>query len=122
MSVVVPSVSTMNSKRADARTRAILAELDAASRAAAEARAAYADVLADAAELGMRRATERGATSWREAEEPLRALAAQMGAAANVDAREVRRLMNDALLARRATEKTRHPSFFKQPAVPRPGQ
>ncbi|WP_157811192.1 hypothetical protein [Microbacterium lacus] len=105
----------MNTNSADTRMRDILARLDEASRAAAQAEAAQADVLADIAEAGIRQAEESGATSWREAEEPLRALAERVGAAVNMDAREVRRLMNDALLARRAAEKTRHSAFFRQP-------
>ena len=99
--------------------RGILAELDATSRAIAAADAMQVHVLANAAEVGIRLATELRATSWREAEEPMRAVAEQLGAAANMDARTVRRLMNEALLARREAQRHRAPSFFR---TPRPGQ
>lgn len=121
VSVALTTVSNMNSNSVEAKLRDILARLDEASRAAAQANAAQAEVLADMAEVGIRQAEESGATSWHEAEEPLRALAERVGAAANMEAREVRRLMNDALLARRATERTRHPAFFRQQVGARTG-
>ena len=67
-----------------------------ASRAVARAQAAQARVLADAADLGMRRVAELVSTSSREAELPFRALAAELGLAANMSDRTVQRRMNDA--------------------------
>ncbi|WP_396641483.1 DUF222 domain-containing protein [Microbacterium sp.] len=67
-----------------------------ASRAVARAQAAQARVLADAADLGMRRVAELVSTSSREAELPFRALAAELGVAANMSDRTVQRRMNDA--------------------------
>ena len=67
-----------------------------ASRAVARAQAAQARVLAEAAGVGMRRVAELAAPSSREAELPIRSLAAELGAAANMSDRTVQRRMNDA--------------------------
>ncbi|WP_157813883.1 MULTISPECIES: HNH endonuclease signature motif containing protein [unclassified Microbacterium] len=80
----------------DVAARDLAVRFAEASRAVARAQAAQARVLADAADLGMRRVAELVSTSSREAELPVRALAAELGAAANMSDRTVQRRMNDA--------------------------
>jgi hypothetical protein len=102
MSVVFRRVSNMHSNRSEIGTGVDVAARDLAdrfaeaSRAVARAQAAQARVLADAADLGMRRVAELVSTSSREAELPFRALAAELGVAANMSDRTVQRRMNDA--------------------------
>ena len=80
----------------DVAARDLAMRFAEASRAVARAQAAQARVLADAADLGMRRVAELVSTSSREAELPVRALAAELGVAANMSDRTVQRRMNDA--------------------------
>ena len=80
----------------DVAARDLAVRFAEASRAVARAQAAQARVLADAADLGMRRVAELVSTSSREAELPVRAFAAELGAAANMSDRTVQRRMNDA--------------------------
>ncbi|WP_157813918.1 MULTISPECIES: HNH endonuclease signature motif containing protein [unclassified Microbacterium] len=80
----------------DVAARDLAVRFAEASRAVARAQAAQARVLADAAGLGMRRVAELVSVSSREAELPVRALAAELGVAANMSDRTVQRRMNDA--------------------------
>ena len=80
----------------DAEARDLAVRFAEASRVVARAQAAQARVLADAADLGMRRVAELVSMSSREAELPVRALAAELGVAANMSDRTVQRRMNDA--------------------------
>ena len=64
--------------------------------ALAQAEAAMARVFAKAARVGMQRVAELPSPTSREAELPFRALAAELGAAANMSDRTVQRRMNDA--------------------------
>ncbi|WP_458041969.1 MULTISPECIES: DUF222 domain-containing protein [Bacteria] len=80
----------------DTEARDLAIRFAEASRAVARAQAAQARVLADAADLGMRRVAELGSTSSREAELPLRALAAELAVAACMSDRTVQGRMNDA--------------------------
>ena len=80
----------------DVAARDLAVRFAEASRTVARAQAAQARVLADAADLGLQRVAELVSTSSREAELPLRALAAELGAAANMSDRTVQRRMNDA--------------------------
>ena len=68
-----------------------------AAREAERAQAALARVFAEAADYGMEEIAELNSPSSREAELPMRALAAELGAAANMSDRTVQRRMNDAL-------------------------
>ena len=85
-----------NDRGVDAEARDLAVRFAEASRVVARAQAAQARVLADAADLGMRRVAELLSTSSREAELPVRALAAELGVAANMSDRTVQRRMNDA--------------------------
>ncbi|WP_157813980.1 MULTISPECIES: HNH endonuclease signature motif containing protein [unclassified Microbacterium] len=80
----------------DVAARDLAVRFAEASRTVARAQAAQARVLADAADLGMRRVAELVSVSSREAELPVRALAAELGVAANMSDRTVQRRMNDA--------------------------
>ncbi|WP_181003337.1 DUF222 domain-containing protein [Microbacterium sp. CJ77] len=80
----------------DVAARDLAVRFAEASRTVARAQAAQARVLADAAGLGMRRVAELVSVSSREAELPVRALAAELGVAANMSDRTVQRRMNDA--------------------------
>ena len=80
----------------DVSARDLAVRFAEASRVVARAQAAQARVLADAADLGMRRVAELVSMSSREAELPVRALAAELGVAANMSDRTVQRRMNDA--------------------------
>lgn len=120
MSEALPNVADMNANRDSATRRRIAVDLQNATRAVETAEAAVLDLLADAAELGIRRAYEMGATSWRETEKHLRALSEVIGATVNESPRTVRRRMNDALLDRRSRENSRIPAVFKRPRNPRP--
>ena len=76
-----------NVREIDAEARDLAVRFAEASRVVARAQAAQARVLADAADLGMRRVAELVSTSSREAELPVRALAAELGVAANMSDR-----------------------------------
>ena len=80
----------------DTEARDLAVRFAEASRAVARAQAAQARVLADAADLGMRRVADLGSVSSREAELPVRALAAELAVAACMSDRTVQRRMNDA--------------------------
>ena len=80
----------------DTEARDLAVRFADASRAVARAQAAQARVLADAADLGMRRVAELGSTSSREAELPVRSLAAELAVAACMSDRTVQGRMNDA--------------------------
>ena len=80
----------------DTEHRDVAIDYAEAEAVVARGEAARARVLARAAAIGNRRVAELGASSSREAELPFRALAAELGAAANVSDRTVQRRMNDA--------------------------
>jgi hypothetical protein len=82
----------------DTEARDLAVELVEARARVAQAQAAEARVFARAADLGMRRASELGSSSSREAELPFRSLAAELGAAARISDRTVQRQMSDAAM------------------------
>jgi hypothetical protein len=82
----------------DTEARDLAVELVEARARVAQAQAAEARVFARAADLGMRRVSELGSFSSREAELPLRSLAAELGAAARMSDRTVQRQMSDAAM------------------------
>ena len=98
MSEVVRKVSNMHSitDEVDAEARTLADEYVEASALVARAQAAQARVLVRTAELGRRRVASLASPSSREAELPYRALAAELGAAANVSDRTVQNRMNQA--------------------------
>src|SRR5690554_5718154 len=105
MSVVVRRVSNMYSNITDVDTadvdaiaRELAMECAEARRAMARTEAVLARVFAKAAQVGARRVAELASPSSREAELPLRSLAAELGAAANMSDRTVQRRMNDAAM------------------------
>ncbi len=79
------------------RSRDFAIRLTEAVRVAEQGQAAVARVFADAAEYGMEQIAQLAATSSRDAELPMRSLAAEMGAAARMSDRTVQRRMSDAL-------------------------
>jgi hypothetical protein len=82
----------------DTEYRDVALDYAEAEAVVARGEAARARVLARAAAIGRRRVAELGSSSSREAELPFRALAAELGAAANVSDRTVQRRMNDAMV------------------------
>ena len=82
----------------DTEFRELAHDIDEARAAVAQAQAAEARVFARAAAVGARRVAALGSPSSREAELPLRALAAELGAAARMSDRTVQRHMNDAAI------------------------
>ncbi len=80
----------------DSIARELADECTDARLALAQAEAAMARVFAKAARVGMQRVAELPSPTSREAELPFRALAAELGAAANMSDRTVQRRMNDA--------------------------
>jgi hypothetical protein len=109
MSVVARRVSNMHSNTSDAvdtvddvdvdvHSRDLAVRFAEASEAVARAQAAQARVLADAADLASRRVTALGSTSSREAELPLRSLAAELATAGCMSDRTVQRRMSDAAI------------------------
>ncbi|WP_100810128.1 HNH endonuclease signature motif containing protein [Microbacterium sp. BR1] len=81
----------------DAEFGELALDLEQARVAVARAQAAEARVFARAAAVGARRVAELASPSSREAELPMRALAAELGAATRMSDRTVQRRMNDAL-------------------------
>ena len=86
----------------DTEYRDVAIDYAEAEAVVARGEAARARVLARAAAIGNRRVAELGSSSSREAELPFRALAAELGAAANVSDRTVQRRMNDAAVLEEA--------------------
>ena len=89
----------MHSNNPEVRTRYrdFAIRVREAAREAERGQAALARVFAEAADYGMEEIAELNSPSSREAELPMRALAAELGAAANMSDRTVQRRMNDAL-------------------------
>ena len=98
MSVGVRRVSNMHSitSAVDTRARDLAIRAEGAARVVAQAQAALARVFAEAAEYGARRVAELASPSSREAELPMRALAAELAAATRMSDRTVQRRMNEA--------------------------
>ncbi|WP_458040639.1 MULTISPECIES: DUF222 domain-containing protein [Bacteria] len=92
----------------DAEFRELALDIDEAREVVARAQAAEARVFARAAAVGMRRVAELDSPSSREAELPMRALAAELGAAARMSDRTVQRRMSDA-----ATLTEKFPATFR---------
>ncbi|WP_409047107.1 DUF222 domain-containing protein [Microbacterium sp. HA-8] len=85
-----------NVDRVDAVAAALAAKYAAAVAAIAAAEAQAMSVLAEAQAVGLERVAEIPRSAGREAELPLRALAAELGACARQPDRSVQRRMNDA--------------------------
>ncbi len=85
-----------NIRGGNTRARDLAIRVDKAARAAEQGQAALARVFAEAAQYGMEQIAELNSPSSREAELPMRSLAAELGAAARMSDRTVQRRMNDA--------------------------
>jgi hypothetical protein len=92
----VDGVDAVDVDGVDAVAAALAAEYAAAVAAIAAAEAQAMSVLARAQAVGLERVAEIPRSAGREAELPLRALAAELGACARQPDRSVQRRMNDA--------------------------
>ena len=98
MSVVARNVSNMysNTRAVNTRARDLAIRAREAVREAERAQAAVARVFAEAADYGMQQIAQLNSPSSRVAGLPMRALAAELGAATRMSDRTVQRRMNDA--------------------------
>ncbi len=92
------NITDVDTADVDAIARELAMECAEARRAMARAEAVLARVFAKAAQVGGRRVAELASPSSREAELPLRSLAAELGAATNMSDRTVQRRMNDSAM------------------------